>query len=260
MIPTEAVNHFVHRQKQLLRRTYDAAWAAGVAAYRPRPDPEEQPDTPKHLVTAGLTGAALLAARRAYPYVAPRSPDPVRRAVALTPAYKGLNAMAGELQALTPPGAAEGLSAPLTPSYGPTAREADGQALQDWVARNASRLNAGDSVAWSGEQAGYAEAANEGSQLLQWNDSGDDRTCSDCLMLGAMPPMPLQDWPCMPGDASTECNAGCRCSLDPIDMSVLPGDTYAPALSGEQQATVDKITAARDEAMRNAMPDVQYLE
>lgn len=264
MIEPAAISHFVDRQKRLLRRTYDAAWTTGAGSYQSDQDPQQEPDAPRHLAETGLTGAALLAVRRTYNYVAPTSPDPVRRAVALAPAFGSLNRMTGELATLAP--TTEQLAAVGAPSGAGaqgslvSAHDAFARALQDWVAGNGSRLDGGSSVAWAGESAGFAEAADADGMLLVWTDTGDDAECEDCVSLASMPPQPLSDWPCQPGDGASACNVGCRCSLDATDMSVLPGDTYSPQLTDAQQSTMSGLMDAQQAALGSMMADAQYLD
>ncbi len=213
MIAPEAIYRFLAAQKHLLRRTYDAAWQTGVANYQPDQDPDSEPSTPRHVAEAGLAGAALLAIRRAYKYVPPASPDPVRRAVALAPAFRSLNAMHTELAELSPANVAQSQLATIAAvdsgGKGLSHEDATAQAFDDWMGSNAWRLDNGDSVAWAGEQSGGAEAADADGQLLQWTGADDDRECDDCRELSAMPPLPLSEWPAQPGDGSTECNVGC---------------------------------------------------
>jgi hypothetical protein len=277
MIEPMAISNFVHRQKLLLRKTYDAAWATGVGSYQPDPNPAQEPDVPRDAAEAGLSGAALLAVRRTYNYVAPTSPDPVRRAVALAPSFGSLNRMTGELATLAPSTeqlVAVGAVAPAEAAgaVGVTdlagnaltgltaAHDAFARALADWVSSNGSRLDGGASVAWAGEQNGFGEAADADGQLLTWQAEEDDSTCSDCSSLASMPPQPLSDWPCQPGDGATQCSVGCRCSLDATDMSILPNDTYAPQLSDAQQATMSGLMDAQQQALASQMSDAQYLD
>lgn len=248
MIPPEAIVQFSDAQKRLLRRTYDQAWQTGVGAYQPDQDPDQEPATPRHIAEAGLSGAALLALRRTYSYVAPTSPDPVRRAVALAPSFNGVNSMVGELSSLAPV---------LDQSAG--AVDAFAAALEQWAADNAWRLDGGDSVAWAGSEAGFAEAANVDGQLLTWSDTGDDHECESCISLASMDPMPLADWPSSPGDGSTECDVGCRCEWSEAG-NVLPGDVYTPNLTDGQQATIGKLMDAQASTMAAMMPDAQYLD
>jgi hypothetical protein len=266
---------FVDKQKRLLVQTYNAAWQKGVDSYGKGTPPEK--------------------------------PDPVRRAVALAPAFKSLNAMADEFadvgkkpvreadpSAQQKPTVSQRLKqlfrigvgtaaavkvagSPREPSDSPSSDtgasepasaasdDADAagsvaSAVRDWVINNAYRLDGADSVVWAGEQAGYGEAADADGQLLGWDDTGDASECGDCHELANMPPQPLSEWPCTPGDGATECNIGCRCELTATGDSVLPNDTYAPALTGSQSALIDKLVAAQADAMSAMMPDSQYLE
>ena len=133
------------------------------------------------------------------------------------------------------------------------------RALEEWTQQNAWRLDAGASVAWAGEQSGFGEAADADGQLLSWDDSGDDHECEDCLSLASMPPQPLSEWPCQPGDGATACNVGCRCRLSPTGMEIQPGDTYDPALTDAQSATLSKLNDAQAQALADMMPDAAYL-
>jgi hypothetical protein len=255
VISHTAALRFADAQKRLLRRTYDTAWGQGVGGYQPDADPRHQPDAPRDVAEAGLTGAALLALRRTYSYVAPTSPDPVRRTVALAPAFRGVNAMVAEVLTITPDVTDATAASEATIS----AAEALGQALQQWMVSNAYRLNMGDSVAWAGEAAGYAEAADADGQLLEWDDVGDEQVCEDCLSLASMPPMPLSEWPTSPGAGDTECSVGCRCSWSDAG-TVAPGDTYAPSLDAGQQSTIGGLLDSQSQTMSDMMPDVAYLE
>lgn len=242
MLPPEAVYRFADRQKWLLRHTYDQSWQRGVASYEPDPDPAQEPSLPRSLAITGLTGAALLAVYRRYAYVPPQSPDPVTRAVALAPSFQGINRMASEL------------ASPVT-----LAALGTGSDVAGWAETNAWRLDAGASVAWAGEQAGFAEAANaDGQMLYQWMSAGDNRVCDDCEMLSSFPPMALGDWPTSPGAGDTTCNVGCRCSWD-IFGQQLP-DNYTPSLSPEQQGLIDTISERQLQALQDMMPDAAYLE
>jgi hypothetical protein len=257
VISHTAALKFSDSQKRLLRSTYDAAWSQGVASYQPDPDPEQEPQTPRDVALAGLTGAALLAARKAYSYVAPVSPDPLRRAVALSPAFSGLNRMTAEIITLPVDMAATAAEGAAQIGFA----EAVQNALKDWVEANAYRLDNGDSVSYAGSEAGYAEAADADGQLMEWNDSGgDDRECEDCISLAGMPPMPLGDWPSQPGDGSTSCSVGCRCEMGVSDVSVSPGDIYAPDLTDAQQLTVSGLMDAQQAALGAMMIDAQYLD
>lgn len=249
MLPPEAVLAFADRQKKLLRKTYDDGWRKGVSAYQPDPDPQQNPSLPYELAAAGLGGVALLGVKRKYQYVAPTHPDPIRRVVALAPSFNGVNTMIGQLNAVV-----SGESPEIYEAGGDY-----GEALAQWIAANGWRLDAGDSVAWAGEQAGYAEAADADGQLLfSWITEGDSRVCSDCDLLSTYPPMPLSDWPTAPGAGDTECGPGCRCSWDTWDGAV--SQFYSPRLSDQQQELANTLAQQQAEAISSMISDVAYLE
>jgi hypothetical protein len=259
VIPPHAIQRFTERQRQLVHDSYDKAWKQGVEGYEPDTDPEEP--SPDHLHAseeASLTGLLLLKARANRVYEPPSAPDPARRQQALAGALKSTERMTGELAQLSPTPkhfeeaqaevddgkiAAEGLTA-----------AALGMVVAEWAESNAYRLDSGASVAWAGEQAGYAEAATTDGQLLQWIDENDEKVCGDCEGLADMGPMPLEDFPTMPGDGATECDAGCRCSLEAVDVETLPGDEPRPL--GEEETTVlDKIAGQAQERMDKLAPN-----
>jgi hypothetical protein len=255
-VDPQAVMTFAHKQKKLLRNTYDAAWQTGVSAYEPDEDPDTEPDTPRDVAEAGLTGTALLAVRQLYMYAAPTSPNPITRAVALAPAFGSLNTMTGELATLSPDTLAAAASASTA-----DASSAFERALTQWATGAANRLDAGASVAWSGEASGYAEAADADGQLLQWQlDDSVEHHCDDCLSLATMPPLPLSEWPCQPGDGTSACSTGCRCNLESYDRTIEPGDTYDPQLSDDQEATIGRLMDNQAAAMSAAIPDAAYLD
>jgi hypothetical protein len=64
----------------------------------------------------------------------------------------------------------------------------------------------------------------------------------------------------MPGDGTTICNCGCRCSLDAVGIDVLLGDVYSPALDDSQNALVGQLATAQASALDSMMPDSAYLE
>jgi hypothetical protein len=65
--------------------------------------------------------------------------------------------------------------------------------------------------------------------------------------------MALSEWPTTPGAGDTECNVGCRCSLEAADLG--PGDEV-PQLSVDQQATVDAVAQVRSERMDAQVMDL----
>jgi len=258
VISPEAIRRFAEQQRGLVHSSYDKAWQQGVEGYEPDADPEDP--TPEHLHAgeeASLSGLLLLKARSQRVYQPPTAPDPARRQQALAGALKSTERMTGELAQLSPTPehfaeaqaevdagklAAEGLTAAALAS-----------AVAEWAESNAYRLDSGASVAWAGEQAGYAEAASTDGQLLSWVDEGDDHVCGDCDALDAMGPMPLEDFPAMPGEGATECDVGCRCSLEAVSVEALPNDELAP-LSEEDNATLEKVTGQAQERMDKLAP------
>ena len=262
MIDVAAIARFHRAQAALLASTYDHAWRHGVASYEPDDDPEE-PARPRAdetkiqlvpIIAAG-TAAALLT-RRERPYQPPLAPVAEVRARALTPALAGLDRMAGELQHITPTPAqlqaAEDAIRAGTIESEDAVSYALALAAREWVEGNEWRLNAGESVAWAGEQDGYGQAANEDGQLLEWLTEADDRVCDDCSELGDMPPMPLSEWPTTPGAGDTTCDVGCRCCMIVADDQELPGGEL-PALSEDQEATLSRIAEGRREALEPAL-------
>lgn len=251
MVPAHLIHRFASRQKRLLRSTYDQAWQAGVANYQPDADPphddrsREQHPNP---ITVAASGAAVLLAKRALRYRPPGEPDGVRRARALVKATRSVDRMTAELATLHP-GQEHYAAADAALTAGTITPEqvnayALAQAVGGWTQENAFRLELGDSVAWAGEQDGYAQAASQDGMLLGWQTEDDDGVCPDCDSLGQLPPMPQDDWPSTPGDGSTECNVGCRCSLEATD-ELNDGDTLYP-LDDQDQAVLDRVTGARE--------------
>jgi len=263
VIPPLAIQHFTERQRQLIHDSYDQAWQRGVKSYTPDADPEEP--TPEHQhrgEEATLTGLTLLRARTYRAYQPPGSPDFERRQIALAGALKSTEKMAGELAQLSPEQEhVEEAQLELEAGNADTDFGAEGlglaalaNAVAQWAESNAYRLDAGASVAWAAEQAGYAEAADTDGKLLQWIDEGDDKVCGDCQALDELGPLPLADFPTMPGDGATECDAGCRCSLEAVDIESLPSDQLAP-LGEEENTVLDKIAGQVQERMDNLAPN-----
>ena len=131
-------------------------------------------------------------------------------------------------------------------------------ALSSWVDTNAYRLDAGASVGWAGEQAGYAEAADaDGQFLYAWTSVGDTHVCPDCELLSGFPAMALGQWPTSPGAGDTECSVGCRCTWD-IWPVPLPAD-YVPNLSADQQALADTLADRQLQALSDMLAEAAYL-
>ena len=124
-------------------------------------------------------------------------------------------------------------------------------AVGAWAEANGSRLNGGESAAWSGEQAGYAEAATQDGMLLQWQTEDDEHVCSDCIGLGELPPLPLSEFPTQPGQGDTECNVGCRCTLEATGVPL--EDELAP-LSNDQGELLDKVAQQANERLDALAP------
>lgn len=249
MIHPEAILRFADQQKKLLRKTYDEAWLQGVHSYIPDDDPDKEPSLPRDMAVAGLSGSPLLNVRRQYKYQAPNHPSAVYRAVALAPAFIGIASMVGEIVS-------------IMDAASPYVESANGDislALTNWTETNSWRLDNGDSVAWAGEQAGYAEAADaDGQYLYGWMTVGDNRVCSGCELLSSFPPMPLGMWPTAPGAGDTDCGPGCRCSWD-VWGDPLPVD-YVPYLTSDQQALSDQLATQQAQTITDLMPDAVYLE
>jgi len=77
---------------------------------------------------------------------------------------------------------------------------------------------AADSAAWQGYQAGRVDAiAGEGAGF-RWSLDPAAENCPDCIERAAGGPYTMEDLLTrigIPGDAPTECDGGCRCSLGP---------------------------------------------
>lgn len=260
MLDPSAIHRFHTAQVGLLAATYNRAWVHGVASYKPDADPAEPlPADPGHAKVIAAVGMGTVAAilhARGQKYRPPTAPDPQLRARALTPAVKGMDRMTGELQHIianaTQVKAAEDAIRAGTIPADDLLNYALALAAREWTERNDWRLTAGESAAWSGEQAGYGQAAEADGQLLEWLPEGDERVCSDCESLGGLPPMPLSEWPTLPGTGDTICDVGCRCVMQAADVPLEAGGGL-PELNDEQEATIDKITSGREEALDLAL-------
>lgn len=215
-----AIANFVARHRALLWATYMTAWRRGVAGYDPDSNPDRRQAAHEFDKAAIPVAIAILLGRRKINYVEPAFPDPARMQRSMEPALRSIQAMADELSQLVP-SPADVAAAQAAVAAGQVAPEAQAAyamtlAAAHYIDANTRRMDLGDSVAWAGEQAGYAEAADRDGQLFSWNDAGDERVCPDCLALAALPPMPLHQWPSIPGDGATECNVGCRCTLEDV--------------------------------------------
>lgn len=174
------------RQLQILFDTYVKAWHVGAANYR----------ATQHLPTTTEPVAATVMPQ-------PKTPDRATLERALAPAMRSLSRMAAEMVTLAP-------GSDTTPA-------GIAAGIVEYVQKNSWRVDGGKSVAWAGEQAGYAEAAAADRALLAWElDPAVVNHCADCPALAALPPMPLDQWPTVPGGGATECGPGCRCSFSVV--------------------------------------------
>jgi hypothetical protein len=163
-----AIARFRAAQSRLLDETYDRAWRHGVQSYEPDEDPQHPlpPDDthPDVIAAVGVGAAAALLAKRLRRYHPPTGPDADMRARALAPAAGGLARMAGELQQFTPTlahfQAAEDAAHAGSISAEDMRAYAEALAAQERIDSEQWRLMAGESAAWAGEQAGYAQAAD----------------------------------------------------------------------------------------------------
>lgn len=244
MLSVAAIDRFRAAQLRLLSDTYDTAWRHAVDSYEPLPrqvreadQPDDQRKAEALAALAALGAVGRVLANRLGSYQPPQAPDPVRKAQALGPAANGVDRMAGQLAYVT--ATAEQIAA-ANGDY----QAANAAALEDWAASNGWRLTNGDSVAWAGEQDGFAQSATADGQLLVWDDSGDERECADCEGLANLPPMVEFDWPTTPGAGATECSANCRCSLDTYDDGLNPQDILNVA---DVQALIADIQPSADD-------------
>lgn len=255
MLAPAAIARFVDQQRDLIHQTYNQAWEQGVAGYEPDPDPEHPSPTHQHRgEEATLTGAALLRARAQRRYRPPAAPDAARRRQAIQAALASTERMAGELATVAPTAqqrdqAEAEAGEDATPSAVTTAALAI--AVAAWADSNSSRLDAGESVAWAGEQAGYAEAANQDGQLMQWQSEDDDHVCGDCDGFEELGPLPLEEFPTTPGAGDTECNVGCRCALEATGVPLQ--DELAP-LGEDAEATISKVAGQAQERLDSLAP------
>lgn len=207
MTPHEAATRWNRRQVRILANAYAQAWDAGANTYRTQ-----------HATPLGTS------VRKAQP----TRPDAKVMGRALGPAIVSLTNMTAALATIVP------TAAQISAAGGATAAIA--VAMATYLEVNAWRLAGGASVAWAGEQAGYVQAADADGLLLSWQ-LGGAKPCADCPELAALPPMPLDQWPTLPGEGETECNVGCRCSMVAVGMQ-------APQpLTAEQQQTLSRIAS-----------------
>jgi hypothetical protein len=196
------------RQQQVLMRAYVKAWQTGASNYRAN----------------ATTPAAGPGARPQ-----PTRPNGQQMQRALQPALQSLAATAAGATMVVP-------TAAQTAAAGSAAGALAG-AMVGYLTAQTCRLAGGASVAWAGEQAGYAQAADADQQLLRWQLDGAAKHCADCPALAALPPMPLDQWPTFPGGGATECGPGCKCSF------IAAGSIAPPVLTGHQLQTLQRVAA-----------------
>lgn len=252
MITPAHIETWAERQRRLLHDTYQQAWEDGVAGYEPDDDPEDPEPSYQHAVAkAGASIGSLLIARRLMRYEAPTEPDDTARNLALSRALASVDAMIAELATLTPTreqtDRARDILDATDASDQAIGEVASSIALSDWAEANAYRLDGGESVAWAGEQDGYGQAADADGMLLSWQTEDDERVCDDCSDLGDLPPMPLADFPTTPGAGDTDCNVGCRCSLEATE-ELAPGDQLF-GLTPDADAVLGRIAQSRAEQL-----------
>lgn len=210
MTPAQAAARWQRRQARILRAAYQSAWQAGAANYR------SQHATPP-------VGPAATTAP-------PAAPAPAAMARALGPALLSLARMGAVLATIVPTAAQIAAAPTLAAAYALAARALLGANL--W------RLAGAMSVVWAAEQAGYSQAAAADGLLIQWQLDPNPRVhhCEDCPALAALPPMPYDQWPTLPGEGQTACDVGCRCSLRAVRRRVAP-------LTADQTALIARIAA-----------------
>lgn len=256
MLPPNAIQRFVENQRGLIHRTYNEAWEQGIAGYEPDKNPEHPSPAHRHRgEDATLNGALLLKARSQRAYTPPVKPHAGRRQQALQAALASTERMGGELALLTPtPQQRDEAEAQAGEGASPSeiGAAAAAIAVAAWADSNASRLEAGESVAWAGEQAGYAEAADADGQLLVWQSEDDENVCGDCEGMEGLGPLPLEEFPTTPGSGDTECNVGCRCALEATGVPLQ--DELAP-MSDQGEAAVSKVAGQASERLDQLAPD-----
>lgn len=210
MSPSDASRRWQRKQADILMRAYIAAWRRGVSSYRSSRMPPAIGQSPAHL---------------------PAAPDSSAMSRALAPALLGIARIGAHLGAISP--------TPGQVSRAGNYQDALRLAALEHMRNRAWTLANGMSVAWAGEQAGYAEAAHAEGLWLEWqlDPTPGVEHCDDCPVLATFPPMPLDRWPTMPGDGGTACNVGCKCSLTAVEAPAEVDRT----LNGVQQATVAQI-------------------
>lgn len=75
-----------------------------------------------------------------------------------------------------------------------------------------------DSAGWQGYQTGRVDAIAEADDAFRWILDPAANHCGDCILRSEGGPYTMDelvDTVGIPGDAPTECDGGCRCSLEP---------------------------------------------
>jgi len=76
------------------------------------------------------------------------------------------------------------------------------------------RLNAmSESLTWQAYQLGVTQAIMDTSDILTWNLDENAEHCDTCLEYAAIRYFTPETFPGIPGNAPTECGAGCRCFI-----------------------------------------------
>lgn len=206
----KASQRWQNRQVQALHDAYNKAWHQGARNYH------SQYATPPVPRTAGPK---------------PTAPNIANMQKTLAAALATIASIGVALAAIVP------TTAQITAAGGLSA--ATITLMRAYLATVAWRLALAVYVVWVAEQAGYAEAAQADGLLLKWtlDPSPDIHHCVDCPGLASLPPMPLEMWPTLPGMGDTECNVGCRCSMQAVAAPI-------PSLSGSQEEILRRVAVA----------------
>jgi hypothetical protein len=206
--PHDAATKWQRQQQQILMQAYVKAWQTGAGNYR----------------SSAAPPVAGQAARQP-----PEQPNGQMMQRAMQPALKSLaSTVAGSLMVVP-------TTAQIAAAASASVALVD--AMIVYLAAQAFRLAGGASVAWAGEQAGYAQAAAADGQLLRWQLDAGAKHCMDCPGLAGLPPMPLDQWPTLPGEGATDCGGGCKCSMQAA------GVITPPVLTGHQLQTLQRVSA-----------------
>lgn len=149
-------------------------------------------------------------AQAATPTTVPVKPARAQMSRALAPALLSLARMAAQLATILP-----SVTGAATLNAAATA----------YLRANTWRLAGAVSILWAAEQAGYAQAAHAHGMLIAWQLEPRAEHCDTCPALAALPPMPFDQWPTLPGEGLTDCRTGCKCS-----MRAVPAPGLTPAM------------------------------